>query len=200
MRSPQIQVRQGAYLPHWTREGATYFITYRTADSLPATAIEKLQVELRILDRKLEWGELTPEEEARKSALKSDAYLRMLDNCYGACVLRRDDCAEVACNALSHFAEVQYRLWAWCIMPNHVHAVVQPFAGFELSRILHGWKSVSSRRIGKLIGQKGTFWQSEYYDRLVRDDAEFAYYVQYTLENPAAAGLRNWKWAGKWQG
>ncbi len=199
-RCMAIKIRQGAYLPHWTADNAIYFITYRTADSLPPVAIEKLKTELRILDRKLEWSDLTPEEEARKGKLKSEAYQRVLDNSYGACVLRRDDCAQVAADSLLHFAEQQYRLWAWCVMPNHVHTVVQPFQGFDLPGVLHGWKSVSSRRINNLIGARGTFWQSEYYDHLVRDEAEFQHYVKYTLQNPAVAGLRDWKWVGQFQG
>ena len=53
--SMEITKRQGACLPHWTRAGATYFITYRTADSLPAEAIDRLKAEIRLLDRKLQW-------------------------------------------------------------------------------------------------------------------------------------------------
>ena len=33
--APAIRIRQGAYLPHWTREGGIYFVTFRLADSLP---------------------------------------------------------------------------------------------------------------------------------------------------------------------
>jgi REP element-mobilizing transposase RayT len=157
---------------------ATYFITFRTADSLPAAAAEKLKTELRLLERKTQWHELTPEEQVRLARLKSEAYERVFDRCYGACVLKRDECAEVVANALQHYAEAQYRLWAWCVMPNHVHAVVQPFQGIELPGILHGWKSVSSRRIGKLLGARGVFWQAEYYDHLVRDEAEFTHYMK----------------------
>lgn len=194
---PPVQKRLGANLPHWTREGATYFITFRTADSLPAEAIEKLSAESRLLERKQNWQKLEPEETLRLSRLKSDGYLKLLDQSYGACILLRDDCAEVVAKALKHYAEVHYRLWAWCVMPNHVHTVVQPFQGFELPKMLHGWKSVSSKRIGKLLGQGGVFWQSESYDHIIRDEAEFDHYMAYTLNNPKAAGLTNWKWLGK---
>lgn len=194
-----IHRRQGSYLPHWTREGATYFITFRTADSLPRHAIEKLASEMRMLDRKTQWQNLTPEELLRQKQLKSETYQNLLDNCYGECVLKRDDCAKVVADRLQYKAEQDYRLWAWCVMPNHIHAVVQPFDGSTLAEILQAWKSVSSRMIGKLLGRSGVFWQSEYYDRLIRDEAEFQHYVSYTLKNPVNARLRNWKWFGKFE-
>ena len=34
-----IAIRQGAYLPHWTREGAIYAMTFRLADSLPKAIV-----------------------------------------------------------------------------------------------------------------------------------------------------------------
>lgn len=197
MSGEQLKKRQGANLPHWTREGAIYFITFRTADSLPQEAVEKLTSETQLLERKGQWQDLEPEELARLSRLKSDAYLRMLDNCYGACVLRRDDCAAEVAGALNHFAESRYRLWAWCVMPNHVHVVVQPFRGSELPEILKAWKSFTSRKIGTILGTKGVFWQSEYYDHLIRDESEYQHYVNYTLQNPAVAGLDSWKWVGR---
>lgn len=35
-----LHIRQGAYLPHWTRAGAIYSVTYRLADSLPKEVVE----------------------------------------------------------------------------------------------------------------------------------------------------------------
>lgn len=194
-----INKRKGSYLPHWTRDAAIYFITFRTADSLPKQAVEKLKEELRLLDRKEHWQDLTPEELARQSRLKSEAYQKILDNCCGACVLRRGDCASEVASAMQYFAEQRYRLWAWCVMPNHAHAVVQPFEGHALPEIMKAWKSYSSRQINKLLGTKGVFWQPEYYDHLVRDEGEFEHYVRYTLDNPVAAGLREWKWVGRFE-
>jgi hypothetical protein len=38
--------------------------------------------------------------------------------------------------------------------------------------------------------------QREYYDRLVRSEEEFYRIVNYILENPEKAGLRDWRWVG----
>ena len=39
-------------------------------------------------------------------------------------------------------------------------------------------------------GDGGTFWQPEYYDHLIRDEADLFHAVEYVLNNPLAAGLR----------
>ena len=92
-------------------------------------------------------------------------------------------------------------------MPNHVHVVVQPFAGrkntggtpvprSELPDILHSWKSFTAKEANKLLGRQGDFWQEEYYDHLIRNEADFRHAVRYVLDNPIKAGLKNWKWVG----
>jgi len=35
-----LRIREGAYLPHWTRGGGIYAVTFRLADSLPAHVLE----------------------------------------------------------------------------------------------------------------------------------------------------------------
>jgi len=193
-----INKRQGANLPHWTAEGATYFITFRLADSLPESAIGKLKSEQARLERQFDRANkpMTPVELIRLTRLKSDAYMELLDEGFGECVLRRDDVAEIVAGALLHFHKQRYLLFAWCVMPNHVHAVVQPVPGFELPSILHSWKSFTANKANKLLGRSGAFWQAEYYDHLIRDESEFQHYVKYTRDNPAVAGLMDWPWVG----
>lgn len=194
----RIEVRQGANLPHWTREGAAYAVTFRLADSLPESAVARLVAIKDEVERKFAAGAaaLSLEELARRSKAKSEAFLRLLDEGHGACVLRDDRVAEVVAGALLHFKDQRYRLHAWCVMPNHVHAVVEPMEGHSLSSILHSWKSFTAHQINKLQGRTGTLWQSESYDHLIRDNADFNHHVAYVRENPVAAGLKNWKWVG----
>jgi alanyl-tRNA synthetase len=96
--------------------------------------------------------------------------------------------------ALKHFDGDRYRLYAWCVMPNHVHVVFRPNPGFKIESILHSWKSFTAHECNKLLGRDGEFWRRESYDRLIRDAAEFEEKVEYTLNNPLAAGLKNWTW------
>lgn len=81
-------------------------------------------------------------------------------------------------------------------MPNHVHAVLQTLPGQELSKILHSWKSFTAKMARTLLGGKGEFWQKESYDHLVRDAQDLEHCIRYVLNNPAAAGLRDWPWVG----
>ena len=46
----------------------------------------------------------------------------------------------------------------------------------------------------KVLGRSGSFWQDEYYDHLIRDEAEFTHAVEYILDNARRAGLRGWPW------
>ena len=102
--------------------------------------------------------------------------------------------ASVVAGALQHFDNQRYRLFAWCIMPNHVHVVVRVFPGHPLAEVIHSWKSFSAKRANDLLNCDGGFWQREYYDHLIRSESEFERAVRYVAENPEKAGLRNWRW------
>ena len=66
-----------------------------------------------------------------------------------------------------HHSRVE--LDAFQLMPNHVHAVIKPALGYDLSTLLQGIKGVSANRCNKLLGHKSTFWMGESYDHIVRD-------------------------------
>jgi REP element-mobilizing transposase RayT len=193
-----LRIRHGAYLPHWTRECATYAVCFRLGDSLPASAIAvwKFEREDIIKTARQLNRPLTLHEEERLDKLFSDKVERYLDEGRGECWMRRDEVAAVVASALQYFEGKRYHLVAWCVMPNHVHAIVQPLAGIDLDGILHSWKSFSSKEANRLIGRSGQFWQPESYDHLIRDENDFARQVEYVLANPLRAGLRNWKWVG----
>jgi REP element-mobilizing transposase RayT len=77
------------------------------------------------------------------------------------------------------------------IMPNHVHAIVAPFSGKALERLLQSVKRYSAVCINALFGRTGrTLWQKESYDHIVRDDAELERIRQYIENNPAKAHLK----------
>jgi REP element-mobilizing transposase RayT len=87
-------------------------------------------------------------------------------------------------------------MYAWCVMPNHMHALFRVFDGHALPEILHGWKSFSAPRATKVLERSGGFWQREYDDHLVRSEDEFYRVVNYIAENPNRAGLCSWRWVG----
>jgi REP element-mobilizing transposase RayT len=88
----------------------------------------------------------------------------------------------------------RYDLVFGVVMPDHVHVIIQPReiapgAWHDLSTIMKGLKGSSSRRINQLLGTKGTVWQEEWYDRIIRDDRELEEKLLYMYHNPVKAGL-----------
>jgi REP element-mobilizing transposase RayT len=79
-------------------------------------------------------------------------------------------------------------------MPNHVHVVLRVLPGNKLADVVHSWKSFTAKQANELLGRRGSFWQREYYDHLIRDEQELERAMRYVSENPAKAGLRDWKW------
>jgi REP element-mobilizing transposase RayT len=106
-------------------------------------------------------------------------------------VVERDQVAAT----LQYFNGARYELFAYVVMNDHVHVVVQPLPGFGLERIVQGWKSFST--ISMQRGQRrGSVWQREYFDRIIRDAEEFAAKIEYVLGNPAQRwpGLEHYPW------
>jgi len=194
----EIEKRQGSYLPHWTADGAMYSVTFRLADSLPRGVLEGFLREREAIMKRAEAAGrcLTAQEEQRLEQLFSEKVERFLDAGYGACVLRDDRVALLVRDAMAHFDGERYDVLAWCVMPNHVHVVVRPRAGHDLSDILHSWKSFTGNRINRLLGRRGVLWQPESFDHLIRDGEDFEHTAAYVLGNPEAAGLQDWRWRG----
>ena len=124
----------------------------------------------------------------------SDKFLALLDNGHGTCILNDPAAAKIVATALHHFDDIRYRLWAWCIMPNHVHVIVEPLPGNPLPEILRTWKSFTANQINKLLGQTGTIWQKESFDHVLRNHQSFQQKIDYALHNPQAGHLQNWPW------
>ena len=194
-----IRVREGAYLPHWTRGGAIYAVTFRLADSLPMDVLEawRRDREAIVNNAKMHGRPLTDHEVDELRRLHSDRVESYLDSGHGACWLHNPEVADVVARCLRHFEGQRHRLLAWCVMPNHVHAVVQPMPGFELPQILHSWKRQSAREANRILSRSGEFWQPEYYDHLVRDDDDLRYSVEYAWGNPEKSGWTEWAWRGR---
>ena len=138
-----------------------------------------------------------------------------LDAGHGACWLRRPEVATLVQGALLHFDTQRYLLLGWCVMPNHVHALIETREGWPLDGVLHSWKSFTSHEAGKVLrgvaggtpalpGRErqrpaGEFWQREYLDRYVRNAEHYAKVLAYIEENPVKAGLAkiktDWPWS-----
>ena len=159
---------QGGNLPHWRQEGAVYFVTWRTSDSMPAERVA------RWCDERNEWLDQhrephTVSERAEYDRLFSERWEQWLDESHGECVLRRPELKVIVNAALQHSESVDYLLHEWVVMPNHVHVLLTPLKGIRLSKIIQAWKSISAHGINKRLGRNGEFWQKESFDHIVRN-------------------------------
>jgi len=100
---PVIEKRHGNYLPHWTREGATYAVTFRLADSLPSAVLKSWVWERRDIVRTAEQMNrpLSEHEDRKLRKLHSERVEAWLDSGHGACWMRNPEVAQVVADALS---------------------------------------------------------------------------------------------------
>lgn len=190
----RIEKRHARYLPHWSRMGAIYAMNFRLSDSLPTALLESWRDELDVLTTAMRNRRLTNPEKERLRYLQQEHIEQYLDNGYGSCWLRNESIASLVADAFRHFEGKRYRLFAWCIMPNHVHVVMQPHAPWSLSSITHSWKSFTALNANKHLKRSGAFWQEESYDHLIRDEEDLFHAIRYTWNNPDAATLQQWQW------
>jgi REP element-mobilizing transposase RayT len=165
--------RSRGYLPHFEGGECAQFITFRLHDSLPCEVLDRWRRELTVHD---------------------DALLRRrietyLDRGYGDAYLGAPALAGLTQTALLHFDGARYRLAAWVVMPNHVHLLATPCAGYTLAAIMHALKSYTAHAANKLLHRSSTFWQEEYFDRYIRTANHYTKTIAYIEHNPVKARL-----------
>ncbi len=179
------------YLPHLDQPEIIQSVTFRLADSIPADVVVGWKNELA----------LTGKEAASdpRCAELRDRIERYAGQGHGACWLRDGRVADQVENALLHFDGVRYRLLAWVIMPNHVHALIETMSGFPLEGVIHSWKSFTAKKINRILGRSGQVWEQDYFDRYIRDEKHLATVLDYIEQNPVKAGLvdsaHEWRWS-----
>jgi REP element-mobilizing transposase RayT len=202
-------LRTRGYLTHIEIKNATYFVTFRLADSLPDTVLRSFDEERAniIHNASVHKRKLSQFELRRLDYLYLMKVERFLDSGAGHCWLSNAEIAKTVAGALKFYSDTRYTLHTWCIMPNHVHVLFTPMnleqTGGEKSLlipILHSWKSFTAQKSNRVLKRTGKFWQEEYFDTLVRSERQFAFYIRYILLNPVKAGLcnrwRDWSWSG----
>ena len=170
-RFSQTDFSRGGNLPHYSQPCAT-FVTFRLADSLPMEKLAEFNAE------KDAWLSAHPEPwdtdtAAEYKVLFPKRLHDWLDAGSGSCILRDGRIRHIVEECLRHFSDIRYSLYAYVVMPNHVHVLFMPYEGFDGRDIVRSWKSFSAKAINKALGREGVVWQKESYDRLVRDVVEF---------------------------
>lgn len=188
-------------LPHRDQTGALTFVTMRLADSMPMEVVRRWHNEIaswltehgfesRTVDDVLCDPTIAPRLKQDLQRFKCRRWHGHLDDCHGKCPLRDPKLASEVSESMLHFNATRYDLERFVIMPNHAHVLIQMRPGFELRRQFSSIMRFSGRRINKLTGRAGAFWQSEPFDHIVRSLEQFQYLQRYIFDNPTKANLR----------
>jgi len=89
-------------------------------------------------------------------------------------------------------------IWAYCLMPNHVHMVAVPEQEDSLAKLLRVTHHCHALRVNAEHGWRGHLWQERFHS-FVMDEAHLMAAVRYIELNPVRAGLcaeaENWRWS-----
>ncbi len=170
-------------LPHWRQDGVTYYVTFRTDDSIPQEKLRQWMAERDAWLRENPEPHC-PEQKKEYWTLFPKRIHDWLDAGYGECLLKVVSIRQIVVDALLHFVGDRYLLREWVVMPNHVHVIVTPLGDHQLSDILHSWKSFTAKEINKRLGRKGAFWQKESFDHIIRSPESLERIGAYIAANP----------------
>jgi len=187
-------------LPHIHLDGCPLFITFRLADTLPANIIS---------DLKAQREQQTQASMDAQSEIKEQNFIHYdewLDKCTSG--PRWPENEEVVLTVNKKILEMsnnRYRLFAYCIMSNHVHLLIENLvretavhqgksSNYPITETLRLLKGSTARYCNQILGRSGQFWHHESYDHIVRSEKELEKTIRYIINNPVKAGLvQNWK-------
>ena len=188
-------------LPHWFQPNVAVFVTFQTADSLPKSAVLRMDAEIR--DWFQRHGQVIPNSvplpdvSVVRTDLRDD-YRRLkarllhweLDSYHGECVLRDPEISAIVMHALRHFDTDRYDLDCAIVMPNHVHLLAQFRLPTTCRKQCRSWLTFTARQINLSLQRTGAFWRSEAFDHLVRSVEQFQYLQKYIEDNGSRARLK----------
>ena len=208
------------YLPHYENPIAIQHVTFHLADSLPKAALERMEMELRIFTHKRQDEERRKRIEDLRDA--GHGFAKPTDRLTEGI----QEIAQMVQESLFYFDGQRYRLIAWVVMPNHVHALFQPLHNWKVSKIVASWKKFTAGKIKEykrriagsaelLFGTNANqeigdpddpapVWQREYWDRYMRNETHMRSAIEYIHQNPVKAGLvaraEDWPWSSAYTG
>jgi REP element-mobilizing transposase RayT len=164
---PSTGWRSRGYLPHCDERGLVQHIVFGLFDAMPNAAPPSLTRP----DHRADWAD------------------DQLDRGFGSRLLAKPENANLVQDSLLHDDDERYALAAWCVMPTHVHVLVELRPESSLADIVQTWKSATAHTINKREDRKGRLWRREYFDRFMRDEGQLETTVAYIENNPVKAKL-----------
>ncbi|RYG65331.1 transposase [bacterium] len=171
-------------LPHRDDLGLIQSVTFRLADSFPKELGNHLL-------------SLSPSE--RNDPKTRRLIERVLDEGQGEPWLSHTAAAEIVVDSVRHLDANGSPVYAYVVMPNHVHLLFQPAETSDLGGLLRNLKGFTARAINNALNRSGPFWAKDYYDRFIRTPEHFVDCREYIHMNPVKAKLcsrpEEWLWS-----
>ncbi len=186
------------HLPHYQPRNAMFHVVFRLEGSLPASCVVKLRRE-REEEQENIWGYSDLHRRAEEWRAIQENYFDRFDTLIDSSMtgprwLERPDVSAIVAEAI-HYRDVKmYDLYAYTIMPNHVHLVINTvgrpdWSTYNLTSIIDKLKWNTALKCNKLLHRTGQFWQHESYDHVIRNGEELERTIWYILSNPVNAKL-----------
>lgn len=84
---------------------------------------------------------------------------------------------------------LDYKLFAYCIMPDHLHLMLQSYGAYNISYIMKMIKGNFARKYNKMLSMEGKVWQDRFYDQGMRSADMLLEKIEYIHNNPVRAKL-----------
>jgi REP element-mobilizing transposase RayT len=99
-----------------------------------------------------------------------------------------EQAANICLSALEQ-AALKHRsaIHAYCVMPDHVHVLVEIPQDEQLGTFVRLFKTLSGFRLKQLLGSE--VWQTSYFDHILRHNEDVLDVARYIWENPVEDGL-----------
>jgi putative transposase len=100
------------------------------------------------------------------------------------------DCLAYLGNLREQIDERDIRLFAYCLMTNHVHLLVEPSVeGGDLSRLMRVLAGRQTRYVNRLEGRTGTLWEGRFKCSIVDAESYLIACCRYIERNPVRARM-----------
>lgn len=84
---------------------------------------------------------------------------------------------------------LNYKIFAYCLMPDHLHIILQPVGEYDLSYIMRMIKGNFARKFNLMHDKQGKVWQERFYDTGIRSAGMLLQKIEYIHNNPIRAGM-----------
>lgn len=110
---------------------------------------------------------------------------------------RPEDYASYLTIAAEAFRVADVEVWAYCLMPNHVHLIAAPRHAQGLAAAVGATHLKYTQYVNEREGWSGSLWQGRFASTPM-DDGHFRRCVKYIGLNPVRAGLVDRAWDWRW--